>query len=223
MAKRTFREIFLDTLEDMSGNGKKWVGNIALRDALGWDKERYDSIKGQLVDEKIILIARGQGGSVCPAEAKGIPATTLFISYSHADATLERELVKHLEPLKRLGQIAIWHDLELKAGDEWDKTIARNLENADIILLLISVDFLNSAFCYDNELQKAMERHGVGDARVIPIILRSCLWKHSIFSKLQALPQYGKAITSFSDHDSAFADVAEAIRQVVLDIRERDE
>ncbi len=66
----------------------------------------------------------------------------MFVSYSHADEALKIELLKHLEPLRRLKLIDTWHDRQIKAGDDWDKNISANLESADIILLLISIDFI---------------------------------------------------------------------------------
>jgi len=66
----------------------------------------------------------------------------VFVSYSHADEALKIELLKHLEPLRRLNLIDTWHDRQIKAGDDWDKNISANLESADIILLLISIDFI---------------------------------------------------------------------------------
>jgi hypothetical protein len=223
MARRTYRDIFLDELEELPDGGKKWVGNISLREALGWETDRYNSIKRQLLDEDIIVVARGKGGSVGLADANEAGPTNVFVSYAHEDASLERELVKHLEPLRRQEIIDVWHDRELKGGDEWDKEISKTLEKADIILLLISVDFMNSVYCYENELEIALERHAAGTARVIPIILRDCMWKQSLFSNLQALPENGKAISTFPNIDTALSSVAESVRDVVVRMREEEE
>ena len=122
---------------------------------------------------------------------------------------------KHLEPLKRLGLIEAWHDRKLKAGDEWDKSISSNLESADVILLLVSIDFINSKYCYDREMYRALERHNEGRAVVIPVILRDCLWQTAEFANLQAVPQDGKPVCSWSDRDEALTKVAQSIRQRV--------
>jgi TIR domain len=220
MPKSSYRDVFVKKLTKMSGGGKKLIGNISLRTELGWSAERYASIKEQLVEEKVILLARGKGGSVGLAETESIAPTKLFISYCHVDSELERELVKHLTPLKRVNQIEIWDDKELQPGDKWNEEIAQRLARADVVVLLVSVDFLNSYYCYDKELQNALERQARGEVKVIPIILRACMWKNSPFAKLQVLPQYGNAITAFPDKDSAFSQVAEALREVVLEMRE---
>ncbi|MEM7794112.1 MAG: TIR domain-containing protein [Cyanobacteria bacterium P01_C01_bin.118] len=81
------------------------------------------------------------------------------------------------------------------------------LKRADIILLLISADFIASDYCYEIELQQAMERHQAGEARVIPIILRPADWQNTPFSELQAFPTNAKPITSWSDRDEAWLNV----------------
>ena len=214
MPRRTYAEIFLDKLTELSGDEPCLVGNKTLRSELDWDEDRYEWIKSQLYEEGSIILGRGKGGSVGLANAPGSEALRLFISYSHIDQLLKNELVKHLEPLKRSNLIEAWHDGALKAGDEWEKEIFDQLEEADIILLLVSIDFINSEFCYDVELERALERHSEGTAVVIPVILRSCHWQQTPFAKLQALPKEAKAICSWSDQDEAFTNVIEGIRIV---------
>lgn len=142
----------------------------------------------------------------------------LFFSYSHADEALRNELEKHLSILKRQGFIEPWHDRRIGAGGEFAREISQNLEAADVILLLVSADFLNSDYCYDIEMKRAMERHEAGEARVIPVILRPCDWHDAPFGKLLATPPDGKAVKSFPSLDDAFvlvvADIKQALRQM---------
>lgn len=137
---------------------------------------------------------------------------TLFFSYSHADEALRDMLEKHLTMLKRQGLIETWHDRRIPAGNHIDHSISRELEAADVILLLVSPDFLASSYCYDVEMQRAMERHSAGLARVIPVILRRCDWQGAPFGKLLATPQDAKPVKSFPDLDEAFFQVTQAIR-----------
>jgi hypothetical protein len=218
--RRSFRELFLDKLKEISGGEPKLVSNATLREALGWEEERYRRVKAQLVYEKLLLVGRGHGGLVGLADASGQPALKIFISYSHADDALKDELVKHLSPLKRLNLIEEWHDRKLKAGDEWDHVISRNLETADVILLLVSIDFVNSKYCYDIELEKALELHDQNKAVVVPVILRSCLWQHTPFAKLQALPHDAKAVTAWVNRDEALTSVADGIRIIAESLRQ---
>ncbi len=124
---------------------------------------------------------------------------TLFYSYAHEDEELRNQLDKHLHLLERQGLITSWHDCEIRAGDDWAIEIDTHLESAQIILLLISADFLASDYCYGVEMKRALERHFTGEARVVPIILRPVDWKHEpILNSLQALPTDGKPVTTWS-------------------------
>jgi formylglycine-generating enzyme required for sulfatase activity len=143
-------------------------------------------------------------------------ALDIFISYSHRDEGLKDELVNyHLKPLQRDGKIRTWQDRDIEAGAEWAEEIRTNLENADIVLLLITRHFLASDYCYETEMQRAVQRHHEGTARVIAIILKPCIWQESPFSKLQVLPKDGKAVTTWDNQDEAFVYVEKGIRRVV--------
>jgi TIR domain len=145
----------------------------------------------------------------------------IFFSYAHEDETLRDELAKHLKLLERRGIIKAWHDRNITAGEEWKNAISTNLESAEIILLLISADFLASDYCYDIEMKTALERHERNQARVIPIILRSVDWHRSPFGKLTALPTDGKPITSWPNPDEAFTDVVKGLRKVIDRIQDK--
>jgi hypothetical protein len=139
----------------------------------------------------------------------------VFVSYSHKDNDLRSKLVTHLSSLKRQRKIADWFDREIEAGAEWEAQLKDKLESSPVILLLISADFLASDYCYDIEMKRAIERHKLGMALVIPIILRPCDLDGSPFMELQALPKDLKPITQWDDQDLAFLDVAKGIRRAV--------
>lgn len=139
----------------------------------------------------------------------------LFYSYSHRDEELRNELAKHLSILRRTGLINEWHDRRIGAGREWEGEISEHLQTAEIILLLVSADFLDSDYCYDLELGTAMRLHEARKALVIPIILRPVDWALSPFSKLQGLPTDMRPITIWPNRDEAFANVARAIRDAI--------
>jgi hypothetical protein len=145
----------------------------------------------------------------------------LFYSYSHRDEELRARLETHLKLLKRQGIIQDWHDRRISAGTEWEGQIHQYLESAHIILLLISADFLASDYCYDKEMQRALARHEAGEARVIPILLRSVDLVGVPFSKLQALPKDAKPVDTWPNQDAAFTNIAQGIRQVALELTAR--
>ncbi len=150
----------------------------------------------------------------------------VFISYSHNDMSLRKELDKHLAELRNANYISVWTDSEIRPGMEWEGQIREQLNNAEIILLLVSSDFLASAFCRSIEMVSAMERHNSHTARVIPIILRKVLWEIAPFGKLQALPlapdKRPLPVSSWSQRDDAFTNIAEGI-MAIADELEREE
>ena len=145
----------------------------------------------------------------------------LFFSYSHRDEALRDELAKHLRLLERQKVLSAWHDRQITAGSEWAGQIDQHLEQAQIILLLISADFLNSDYCYDIELNRAMERHHQKAAVVIPVILRPVDWQGASFSRLQALPKNAQPVTTWDNQDEALADIAKGIRKVVTELAQK--
>lgn len=145
----------------------------------------------------------------------------LFYSYSHKDEEIRNELEKHLSILKRQGVIAEWHDRKISGGTEWENQINQQLQSASIILLLVSSDFIASEYCYGKELQVAMERHEKGEARVIPIIVRSVDWQGAPFGKLQAFPKDAKAVTSWDNHDEVFTNIVQGIRSAIDEVKNR--
>lgn len=142
----------------------------------------------------------------------------IFYSYSCKDEEFRIQLQNHLTNLRREGVITEWHFREISAGKEWEGEIDRNLNSADVILLLISSDFLASDYCYDVEMTRAMQRHNAEEACVIPIILRPVEWEKTPFRKLQALPKDGKPVTRWKDQDEAFLNIAKGIRKAIEDL-----
>ncbi len=142
----------------------------------------------------------------------------LFISYCHRDETLRQQLDKHLAPLKGQKVIEAWHDRQIRAGDEWANQIDHNLNKADIVLLLISPDFVASDYCSNIELEQAVKRHENGEAIIVPVILEPCDWSWLPFAKFQAFPKDGKAITTWGNQNEAFVDVAQGLRKVAQEL-----
>lgn len=139
----------------------------------------------------------------------------VFFSYSHKDRDLRDELDKHLSALQRQGWITTWNDREIEAGQKWATQIDEHLNTAQVILLLVSSDFLASDYCYDVEAGRAMERYRAGDAQVIAVILRPVDLEGTPFSDFQCLPTDAKPVTSWSNRDEAFLDITKGIRKVI--------
>ncbi len=135
----------------------------------------------------------------------------IFCCYARNDQSFLKHLRKHLTLFQKQGLINLWYDVDICPGTNWEEEIQKHLETAQIVLLLISPDFIASDYCYSKEMKRALERHNLGEARVIPIILRPVHWQRAPFGKLQALPKDAKPVKSWRDQDKAFVDVVTGI------------
>lgn len=139
----------------------------------------------------------------------------IFISYSHKDKDFREELEVHLAPTKRRRHIDVWTDCNIVAGKDIDREILHKLDGADIVLLLVSPDFLASNYCCLVEMDRAMKRHEDGKAYVVPVILRHCNWSGEVFAGLRATPQDAKPITTWTHRDEAYLDVVQQVNKVL--------
>jgi hypothetical protein len=148
-------------------------------------------------------------------------AVSVFISYSHKDEDWREKLGAHLAGLRLDKLVSEWHDRKISPGSPYDDVIKQQLASADIVLLLLSADFINSDYSNDVEIAEAMRRHDAGQAVVIPIVLRACEWTHRPYGGLQCFPRDGKPVTDWPTHDEAFKAVVIGIRDVARQIIER--
>ena len=146
---------------------------------------------------------------------------SVFYSYSHKDKAYRDKLKTHLSLMRRQGLISEWHDQDIIPGQEWDDEINKHLKTADVILLLVSSDFLDSEYCSTLEMELAIQRYEAGEAYIIPIILRPCDWMHPPLNRFQALPYRAKPVVRWTPQDEAFNDIAQGIRKVVNNLRKR--
>ncbi|MGA2902677.1 MAG: TIR domain-containing protein [Candidatus Korobacteraceae bacterium] len=156
------------------------------------------------------------------AAARSEPSSIeAFVSYSHLDERLRKELDKHLSTLKRNEIMTVWHDGKIGPGREFPQEIAQHLESSPLILLLVTENFLASDYCYCKEMKVAVERHNNRQARVIPIILKPADWQDTPFGKLVALPRDGKAPALWPVRALAFLDIVQGVRRAVNELREQ--
>lgn len=170
--------------------------------------------------DKIAKVEAQMQPAATPA-TPSIPAQTpasgkkIFFSYSKNDRPLLDELLRQLSGLRRQGKIQPWNDLDILPGEEWDAKIKHELQTADIIVLFLSPDFLNTDYIWDVEITAAMARHEQGTAVVIPVAVRPCDWSGLPFSKLNALPSKAKPVTSYTNRDEAWLEVVQGVKRVV--------
>ncbi len=141
----------------------------------------------------------------------------LFISYSHKDREHCAELHKHLTQLKRTKLVDTWQDGELMAGDNWDEQIKKHLVESEIVVFLLSIDFIASNYIYEVEMQMAYEKHKRGELIIVPVILKKCDIEGTIFERIQGLPIDFEPILSSKWHskDDAYFSVVEGLKRII--------
>lgn len=132
---------------------------------------------------------------------------SLFISYSRKDERFRKELDTHLIALKRNGAVSVWSDRCIPVGARWEEQIDEHLVSADIVLFLLSPDFMASDYCYEKEVSVALERHSERETVLFPIIVRPVSLENSVFSGIQALPRTGKPIVKWANRDEAWVHI----------------
>ena len=141
----------------------------------------------------------------------------IFYSYSHADGELVKKLVTVLGPLRKQNRITEWNDRMIEPGADWDKGIHDELSKASLVLFLLGPEFLDSDYIFGVEVEAAFERMKRGEAKVVPILMRPCLWDRSPFSELQIIPRDAEAVSSSRSLDEALREVASEISKIVTE------
>ena len=152
-------------------------------------------------------------------ETSALGALELFCSYSTDDEEYRRAFERALAGMRRAGLLSTWNFRKVAPGEHLDTQINIALKRASIIVLLVSSSFLDSDYCWDVEMRAAVERHDRGEAWIVPVIVRSCLWADAPFARLNALPKDAKPVSSWANTDEAWTDVARGIRSVVDSIK----
>jgi hypothetical protein len=153
------------------------------------------------------------------AAQQAIRPVRLFVSYSHEDARLHEALEDHLAGLRRARIVDSWSDGRILPGQPWRNSIQREMDEADIFLLLVSASFLASDFCYEQEMMRALERHQRGDAVVIPVLLRPVEWSTTPLAELQCLPRNALPVVCWRHRDLALKNVAEGVHRAATALR----
>ncbi len=194
------------------------------QDLLALEKARRSElpvvVNGEVIELNIIKLLKGLNLDDTRKSkletASRSQALRLFCSYSHQDEALREALDVRLKILQRSYPIQNWHDRRITPGENWSEQLDRNLEQADIILLMVSPDFIASDYCYQIEMNRALELHAAQEATVIPILIRPVSWDDRLpFSHIQALPKNLKPVTQWQDSDNAWLSVEQGIKQAL--------
>lgn len=178
--------------------------------------DEVSAVLSQILRKDSPVVVRG--GSLETASATA--ATRCFVSYARSDRVLFEELCRHLASFLQRGDVEVFDDSQIAAGEPVQARLFDEINRAELILLLVSADYLAGNGLFELE-SRAMKRYEEGAARVVPVIARSCDWSAAPFRKLQTLPRDGQAVFSRRDRDAAWVDVVNSLLLVIKDLRER--
>jgi internalin A len=149
----------------------------------------------------------------------GRDSLSLFISYSHKDELFRDELRGALTAYERIGELTAWDDTCIVAGQKWEAEIVAKLERADIIVLLLSNDFILSDYCYLKEMKRAVENDAAGECAIVPIVVRACAFQKLELGQIQAILPGGKSIRQHKDRDAAWLKVTNELDRVMAKLK----
>lgn len=138
----------------------------------------------------------------------------LFYSYCHMDEIFREQIAKSLAPLRSSARIEEWHDRRIAAGASIHTEIDKHIRHSDIILLLLSPDYLASPECVA-EMRTAMDLRSHNSTCVIPILVRPCGWKDYNIRDLRAVPTDALPIVEWESRDRAYLNIYENKKHLV--------
>jgi len=143
---------------------------------------------------------------------------TVFISYSHLDEEWKDRLVRHLAVAQQQGQLELWHDRMIGAGEDWERQIQAAMDAASVAILLVSANSLTSEFILREEVSRLLERRASEGLRIFPIVIKPCDWGAVDWVRRMNLrPKDGKPLSGGNEHeiDLALAEIAREIRELL--------
>lgn len=141
--------------------------------------------------------------------------TKFFVSYSSKDEEYKNELKKHFKGVIDNGLMDYWDGKVILPGEHWNEEIKKKLEEAEVILLLISVDFMNSDYINDVELKRALEREAQGLVKIIPILVRTCDFESSPLNNRHSLPEGKLPIEEWVNKEKAYVNIVDGIKKIL--------
>jgi hypothetical protein len=116
-------------------------------------------------------VAGQDSGQARVSEIMPMIRPRVFVSYSHRDKSVLESLLPYLETLEREKRVTVWSDDRIRGGERWHQEIDAALNSAAVAILLISQEFLASAFVRDEELPRILERQAQGHLTVLPVFV----------------------------------------------------
>lgn len=137
----------------------------------------------------------------------------IFISYAQDDLLHRQNIEKQLKAWVRSKKITIWHREMLQPNEVVMTKIAEELANADLLIVLLSVDYLADDFIYQHELSPILQQQ---NKILAPILVRPCMWQDTLPQDSIILPKPDKAVSEYdNDEDVAWLAIVNVLREVV--------
>ena len=207
--------------EENPGVWSEWE---VLRDDRGTDERTEKRVGGETVTinpKRTLEEVESPEATVAKAKRGEVErALPLFVCYAHADEQMVKRLLPTLRILANRGYITAWRDTDLVPGEDWDETIKKRLMDAEIVISMVSRDFLASAYISTEERPISMQQHAYGLADIVPVLLKRCTYEKEDFAKFELLPFKGKTLVSYRSHDTAWELIERGIELAVKKRRE---
>lgn len=143
----------------------------------------------------------------------------LVVGFVEADALLFHEFERHLAAIKSSGVILVWHVWEVMPGEDRHSEITRHFAEADLVMLILSADFVSSPECYELLLSLATEKTKSPKSRLVPLLVRPVDLSGTPLDGLKLLPENGQPISQWTDRDEAWMEIAKCLREMISEMR----
>lgn len=147
----------------------------------------------------------------------------VFLCYTSSDLEALEQLRQQLKLLERTGLIETWYNRQILPGADYVQEIEARLNQAQVIILLVSSTFLASEYCDGKEMEHALQLHREARAVVVPVQIEPSLWDLTPLGDLQALPDNNKPVSEWRRASAAWVNVAVGIRELATAIHKRAE
>ncbi len=165
--------------------------------------------------------AADASGRPRPEQFERRDSLSVFICYARKDEAFRDQLEGALVPYQRKGELEVWFDELVDPGQDWEDEILSRLERAQIIILLLSNDFVRSSYCMEKELPRALERRAEGECEIVPIVIRAGRYDKLDLGKIQAIQPEDKPVNEHEKADRAWLEVTKQLDRVIAKLKKR--
>lgn len=113
----------------------------------------------------------------------------VVISYSRYDGKFLYRLENQLSPLVRTNKINLWYDTSATNSSKWEERLRTKFNQANIILLFISGNYIKSEYTYEVELPLALDLMEQEKVIIIPIYFDICMLEELSIPQEKLVPK----------------------------------